>query len=241
MTVRIDEIADRIYRLSTFVPDIGPTGFTFNQYLIDDEQPLIFHTGHRAGFTDLAAAITSILPIERLRWVTFGHVEADECGAMNQFLAAAPQAQIAHGALGCMVSLNDLADRPPVPLTDGQILDLGHHQVRHIDTPHVPHAWEARLLYEATTNTLLCGDLFGQLGDGPAITSNDIVEPAGQAEDLFRASCLTPSTAPTIRRLAELAPTTLAVMHGSCFSGDGSKALHALADDYHNRLVANPS
>ena len=140
-----------------------------------------------------------------------------------------------------MVPLNDLADRPPVPLTDGQILDLGHHQVRHIDTPHVPHAWEARLLYEETTNTLLCGDLFGQLGDGPAITSNDIVEPAGQAEDLFRASCLTPSTAPTIRRLAELAPTTLAVMHGSCFSGDGSKALHALADDYRNRLAANPS
>jgi flavorubredoxin len=238
MTVRIDEIADRIYRLSTFVPEIGPAGFTFNQYLIDDEQPLIFHTGHRASFADLAAAVSSILPIERLRWVTFGHVEADECGAMNQFLAAAPQAQIAHGALGCMVSLNDLADRPPVPLTDGQILDLGHHQVRHIDTPHVPHAWEARVLYEETTNTLLCGDLFGQLGDGPAITSDDLVEPAGQAEDLFRASCLTPDTAPTIRRLAELAPTTLAVMHGSCFSGDGSKALHALADDYQNRLAA---
>ena len=108
-----------------------------------------------------------------------------------------------------MVSLNDLADRAPVPLSDGQVLDLGYHRVRHIDTPHVPHAWEARVLYEETTNTLLCGDLFTQLGDGPAATTNDVVEAAGQAEDIFRASCLTPDTAPTIRRLAELAPTTL--------------------------------
>jgi flavorubredoxin len=241
MNIRIDEIADRIYRFSALVPDIGPTGFTFNQYLIDDDQPLIFHTGHRAAFPELADAIASIIPIERLRWVTFGHVEADECGAMNQLLAAAPQAQVAHGALGCMVSLNDLADRPPVPLADGETLDLGHHKVRHIDTPHVPHGWEARLLYEETTNTLLCGDLFTQLGDGPAITTNDIVAAAGQAEDLFRASCLTPNTGPTIRRFAELAPTTLAVMHGSCFSGDGSKALHCLADDYDNRLATYPA
>ena len=239
MTVRIDEIADRIYRISTYVPDIGPTGFTFNQYLIDDDQPLIFHTGHRAVFDDLANAISSIVPIDQLRWVTFGHVEADECGAMNHLLAAAPQSQVAHGALGCMVSLNDLADRTPVPLSDGQVLDLGHHKVRHIDTPHVPHAWEARVLYEETTNTLLCGDLFTQLGDGPAATTNDIVEAAGQAEDIFQASCLTPNTAPTIRRLAELAPTTLAVMHGTCFSGNGSEALHRLADDYDNRLAEN--
>jgi flavorubredoxin len=241
MTIRIDEIADRIYRLSTFVPDIGPTGFTFNQYLINDDLPLVFHAGHRAAFPELADAIASIVAVERLRWVTFGHVEADECGAMNQLLGAAPRAQVAHGALGCMVSLNDLADRPPVPLADGQVLDLGLHRVRHIDTPHVPHAWEARVLYEETTNTLLCGDLFTQLGDGPALTSNDIVEAAGQAEDIFGASCLTPNTGPTIRSLAELAPSTLAVMHGSCFSGDGSKALHALADDYDNRLAAGPS
>ncbi len=241
MSTRIDEVADRIYRLSTFVPDIGPTGFTFNQYLIDDEQPLIFHTGHRATFTDLADAIAAIVPLERLRWVAFGHVEADECGAMNQLLGAAPHAQVAHGSLGCLVSLNDLADRPPVPLDDGQVLDLGQHKIRHIDTPHVPHAWEARLLYEATTNTLLCGDLFTQLGDGPAITTNDIVEPAGQAEDIFRASCLTPNTAPTIRRLGDLAPTTLAVMHGSCFAGDGSRSLQLLANDYENRLAAASS
>jgi flavorubredoxin len=238
MNVRIDEIADRIFRFSTYVPDVGPTGFTFNQYLIDDDQPLIFHTGHRSLFGEVAEAITSIVSLGKLRWVTFGHVEADECGAMNQFLAAAPQAEVAHGALGCMVSLNDLADRPPVPLTDGQVLDLGQHRVRHIDTPHVPHGWEARVLYEETTKTLLCGDLFSQLGDGPAITTNDIVEPAGQAEDIFKASCLTPNTAPTIHRLAELAPTTLAVMHGSSFTGNGSQALHALADDYAKRLAS---
>jgi flavorubredoxin len=237
VTTRIDEIADHIYRLSTLVPDIGPTGFTFNQYLIDDEQPLIFHTGHRATSTQLAEAIASIMPLDRLRWVTFGHVEADECGAMNQLLAAAPHAQVAHGALGCMVSLNDLADRAPVPLADGQVLELGQHRVRHLDTPHVPHGWEARVLYEETTSTLLCGDLFTQLGDGPAITSGDIVEAAGQAEDAFRASCLTPSTGPTIHRLAKLGPTTLAVMHGTCFTGDGATALHALANDYDRRLA----
>jgi flavorubredoxin len=236
MDTQISEIAERIYRFSTFVPDVGPTGFTFNQYLIDDEQPLLFHTGHRATFPFIAAAIATITPLDRLRWITFGHVEADECGALNELLDAAPQAEVAHGALGCMVSLNDLADRTPLPLTDGQVLELGRHRVRHIDTPHVPHGWEARVLYEETTETLLCGDLLTQLGNGPAITTEDIVGAAAQAEDVFGATCLTPNTAPTIRRLADLAPTTLAVMHGSCFSGDGSMALLALADDYDRRL-----
>jgi flavorubredoxin len=155
---------------------------------------------------------------------------------MNQLLAQAPQAEVAHGALGCMVSLNDLADRPPRPLVDGQVIELGAHRVRHIDTPHVPHGWEARILYEETTNTLLCGDLFTQLGNGPAVTTDDIIGAAAQAEDVFGASCLTPNTGPTIRRLADLNPTTLAVMHGSCFAGDGSMALLALADEYDRRL-----
>ena len=137
-----------------------------------------------------------------------------------------------------MVSLNDLADRPPVPLADGEVIELGEHRVRHIDTPHVPHAWEARVLYEETTKTLLCGDLFTQLGNGPALTTDDIIGAAGQAEDVFGATCLTPNTAPTIRRLADLGPTTLAVMHGSCYSGDGSEALLALADDYETRSSA---
>lgn len=236
METRINEIADHIYRLSTFVTDIGPTGFTFNQYLIDDEQPLVFHTGPRAMFPLIAEAIATVTPLDRIRWITFGHLEADECGSMNQLLAAAPQAQIAHGALGCLVSLNDLADRPPVPLADGQIIETGNHRLRHIDTPHVPHAWEARLLYEETTQTLLCGDLFTQLGDPAALTTDEIVTPATQAEDVFGYSCVTPNTGLTIRRLAELGATTLAVMHGSCFSGDGAGQLIALADQYDSRL-----
>ena len=241
METQTTEVADGIYRFSTFVPDVGPTGFTFNQYLIDDEQPLLFHTGHRAMFPSLAETVARIIPVDRIRWIAFGHVEADECGAMNELLAAAPNAEVAHGTLGCLVSLNDLADRPPVPLTDGQVLELGVHRVRHIDTPHVPHGWEARVLYEETTDTLLCGDLFTQLGRGPAITTGDIVGAAAQAEDVFGASCLTPNTGPTIRRLAGLAPGTLAVMHGSCFTGDGERALLALADEYDRRLAGASS
>jgi flavorubredoxin len=236
MDTHVTEVADGIYQLSTFVPEVGPTGFRFNQYLIDDDQPLLFHTGHRATFAAVAEAVATVTPVEGLRWITFGHLEADESGAMNSFLAAAPRAEVAHGGLGCMVSLADLADRPPVPLADGEVLDLGRHHVRHLDTPHVPHGWEARVLYEETTGTLLCGDLFTQLGDGPAATSDDIVEAAGQAEDVFGATCLTPTTGATIRGLADLAPTTLAVMHGSCFTGDGAAALLALADDYDARL-----
>ena len=233
----IDEIADGIYRLSTFVADVGPTGFTFNQFLIDDDEPLLFHTGQRMLFDSVSEAVATIVPIETLRWITFGHVEADECGSMNQFLAAAPRAEVAHGGLGCMVSLNDLADRPPVPLANGQVLELGTHRVRHIDTPHVPHGWEARVLFEETTRTLLCGDLFTQLGQGPALTSNDVLTAAAQAEDVFGASCLTPTTAPTIRALADLDPYTLAVMHGSSVTGDCSGALRGLADDYERRLL----
>ena len=238
METRVTEIADGTYRLSTFVPEVGPTGFTFNQFLIDDEQPLLFHTGPRGMFALVSEAIASIVPIERLRWITFGHVESDECGSMNHLLAVAPNAEVAHGLMGCMVSLNDLCDRPPRPLADGDVLELGTHRLRHIDTPHVPHGWEARVLYDETTKTLFAGDLFSNLGDPAPLTTDDIVGAASQAEDMFHASCLTPSTAPTIRRLAELAPTTIAVMHGSSFSGDGAAALHRLADDYEARLTA---
>ena len=237
METRISEIADGIYRLSTFVPEIAPpAGFTFNQFLIDADQPLLFHCGPRGMFASISAAVAQVLPPEQLRWIAFGHVESDECGAMNAWLAAAPQAVVAHGAIGCMVSLNDLADRPPRALADGEVIDLGGKRVRHIDTPHVPHAWEARVLYEETTGTLLCGDLFTHIGNGPAVTSSDIVGPAVAAEDAFRATCLTPTTAPTIRRLARLAPRTLALMHGSSFAGDCAGALAALADDYARRL-----
>lgn len=239
METRIDEVAEGIYRLSTLVPEIGPTGLTFNQYLIDAEEPLLFHTGHRSMFGSITASIGKVLPVERLRWITFGHVESDECGAMNEFLAAAPMAEVAHGTIGCLVSLNEMADRPPRPLADGEVIDLGGKRVRHIDTPHVPHGWEARLLFEEATATLLCGDLFTHLGDGPPVTQEDLIERAGQAEDLFHASCLTANTAPSIRQLAELQPKTLALMHGVCFSGDGSAQLRALADDYGQRLEAS--
>lgn len=234
---RTDEIADRIYRISTVVPTIGPAGFTFNQFLVDAEQPLLFHTGHRSMFGPVREQIARIVPPERLRWITFGHVESDECGSMNEFLAVAPAAQVAHGELGCMVSLNEMADRPPRPLSDGEVLDLGGKQVRHLDTPHVPHGWEARVLFEESTGTLLCGDLFTHLGDGPPLTSDDLVAPAEQAEDVFRATCLTPSTGLTLRRLAKLEPRTLALMHGSSFNGDCRSALLRLADGYDARLA----
>jgi flavorubredoxin len=238
MTTKVDEIAPRIYRLSTLVPEIGPTGFTFNQFLLDDEEPLLFHTGHRSMFPAVSEAIERVLPLDRLRWVAFGHVESDECGAMNEFLGAAPHAQVLHGGLGCMVSLNEMADRPPRPMTDGETMQLGAMRIRHLDTPHVPHAWEARVLYEETTGTLLCGDLFTHLGDGPALTEGDIVGPAGDAEDLFGYSALAPGTPATIERLADLQPRTLALMHGSSFTGDGRAALRALADSYRVRLAA---
>jgi flavorubredoxin len=233
----VTEIADGIYRLSTLNPHIGPSGFTFNQFLVLAEEPLLFHTGHRSMFASVAEAIGTVVPVERLRWITFGHVESDECGSMNNFLAAAPNAQVAHGVVGCNVSLNEMADRPPRAMVDGEVLDLGGKRVRHLDTPHVPHAWEARLLYEETTQTLLCGDLFTHLGDVPALVDDDIVGPAAVAEDVFHATCLTPATGPTIRRLAQLTPRTLALMHGSSFTGDCASALTALADDYDRRLA----
>lgn len=238
MTTTVDEIAAGIYRLSTFVPQIGPSGFTFNQFLLDDDEPLLFHTGHRAMFADVREAIERIMPVDRLRWITFGHVESDECGAMNQFLAVAPQAQVAHGAVGCQVSLNEMADRPPRPMADGETITLGRMRVRHLDTPHVPHGWEARVLFEETTQTLLCGDLFTHLGNGPALTESDILGPSEQAEDLFAYSSLSPTTPKAIDRLAALAPRTLALMHGSSFSGDCSAALHALSDAYRHRIAA---
>jgi flavorubredoxin len=185
----------------------------------------------------VSEAVATVVPVDRVRWITFGHVEADECGSMNEWLAAAPSAEVAHGGVGVAVQLNDLADRPPRTLADGEVLDLGGKRVRHLDTPHVPHGWEARVLLEETTGTLLCGDLFTQLGR-TATTEGDIVGPAVHGEDVFRASSLTPTSGATVRRLAELAPTTLALMHGPSFTGDCAGALAALADDYDTRVAA---
>jgi flavorubredoxin len=238
METSTHEIADRIYRLSTCVDTGVPGGFTFNQFLIDADEPLLFHTGPRRMFPLVSAAVARIVPLARLRFVTFGHVESDECGSMNEFLAAAPHAEVAHGALGCMVSLDDLCARPPRKLADGEVIDLGGKRVRHLDTPHVPHNWEARVLFEETTQTLFCGDLFTQVGNGPALTTDDIVAPALAAEEMFHATALTPGTAPAIRRLAALEPRTLALMHGSSTSTGCADALLRLAAAYEARLEA---
>ena len=239
METKVDEIADGIYRLSTWVADIAPpAGFAFNQFLVVADEPLLFHTGPRSMFPLVTEAVGDIVPVDRLRWITFGHIESDECGSMNEWLAAAPRAEVAHGMIGCMVSLNDLADRPPRALADGEVIDLGGKRVRHLDTPHVPHGWEARVLYEETTGTLLCGDLFTHLGDGPALTDQDIVEPAMEAEAIFRASSMAPDTADVMRRLGDLEPNTLALMHGSSYNGDAKTALYALATAYEERYLA---
>lgn len=237
MDTKITEIADGIFRLSTFVPDMAPpAGFVFNQFLILGDAPLLFHTGPRKMFAATREALSRVMPPEKLRWISFGHYEADECGAMNEWLAAAPQAQAAHGQIGCMVSLADMADRPPRPLGNGEVLDLGGRRVRYIDTPHTPHGWDAGLLFEETTATLLCGDLFTQLGN-VALTHSDIVGPAIAAEDMFQSSSLNPGMGTTIRALADLSPRTLALMHGPAFSGDCAAALRALGDDYDRRAL----
>jgi flavorubredoxin len=228
------EIADGIFRFSTWIDD-GGEGFTFNQYLVVAEEPLIFHTGPRALFPLVSAAVERVVPLSRLRWITFGHVEADECGSMNQWLAAAPRAEVAHGSIAVMVSLNDLADRPPRALADDEVLDLGGKRVRYVATPHVPHGWDAGLLHEELTGTLFCGDLFTRVGK-LAVRSDDLLGPAKAAEDLFRGTCLTPATGPTIRRLAALSPRQLAPMHAPAYEGAAAASLEALADYYDDLL-----
>ncbi len=231
----ISEIADGIYRVSTYT-DAVPGGFTFNQFLIDSDEPLLFHCGQRATFQEVSEALTSVRSVSDLRWLSFGHWEADESGAMNQWLATAPHATVTLGTLGEMISGSDQADRPIRVLADGEVLDLGGKRIRWIDTPHVPHGWDAGVIWEETTQTLFCGDLLSQTGGSDPITTDDVVGPALAAEDMFGATALTPHTAPTIRRLAELQPTTLAIMHGASFAGDCEAALRAAADNYDDRL-----
>jgi flavorubredoxin len=239
MDVRTDEIGPRIYRMSVFVPEIAaPSGFTFNHFLIDGDEPLLFHCGLRKMFPLVSAAVGKILPIERLRWLSFGHFEADECGSMNEWLAAAPKAQPMHGAVGCMVSIADMADRPPRVLANDELVDIGGRRIRYVDTHHVPHGWDAGVIFEETTGTLFCGDLFTQIGNGPALTEADIVAPTMATEDLFRYTSLGPSTAPNISKLADLKPKKLATMHGSSFAGDAAAVLQALAECYDTRLRA---
>ena len=236
MQTRVDEIAEAIYRISTYVPAVAPpAGFTFNQFLVDAEEPLLFHTGHRWMFPLVAEAVATVLPLGRLRWISFGHVEADECGALNLWLQAAPDAQVCHGQIGCMLSVDDMADRPPRALADGELIDLGGRRVRSIPTPHVPHNWESQVLFEETTATLLCGDLFTHVGNGSPLTEHDVIEAAVETEDMFHGNSLSAASGASIRGLAALAPRTLALMHGSSFTGDCSRALVDLSEDFDRR------
>lgn len=226
----IDEIADGIHRISTPLAAV-PGGFTFNQYLIVDDEPLLFHTGPRRLFPLVREAIGAVMPVERLRHLAFSHYEADECGALNAFLGVAPAAVPLCGAIAALVSVEDTADRAPRALADDERVALGRHRVRWLATPHLPHAWECGFLMEETTRTLLCGDLFTQGGAShPALTEADILEPS----EAFRAGMdyysHTRNATAMIERLAASQPTTLACMHGAAWQGNGAALLRALGE-----------
>lgn len=235
MSTRIDEIGPSIYRISTWVE---AASLAFNQFLIDAEEPLLFHTGMRSIHAEVSQAAARVVRLDRIRWIGYGHFEADECGAMNRWLAAAPSAMVVQGHVGVMLSANDQFDHLPRALNDGEVLDLGGKRVRWLATPHVPHGWDAGLLYEETTHTLFAGDLFTVTGDARIQTDADLVEAAFAAEDAAGPTALTAATAPTIRRLADLAPRVLAPMHAPAFTGGAFAALHALADGYEQRFLA---
>ncbi len=226
---RVDEIADRIYRISTPMPAV-PGGFTFNQYLVVDDDPLLFHTGPRRMYPLVREAIESVMPIDRLRWVSFSHVEADECGGLNDLLAAAPRATPLCGRVAALVSMEDLADRPPRALADGESLSLGSKRVTWLDAPHMPHAWECGFLHESSTRTLFCGDLFTQGGaDHPASTEGDILGPSEAFRGAMDYYSHTRNARGILDRLAATEPTTLACMHGAAWRGDGALLLRQLA------------
>lgn len=231
----IEEVAEGIYRINTPVRLPGGA-FSFNQYLISDDDPLLFHTGPRRMFPLVREAVAAILPLERLRYIGLSHFEADECGALNEFLAVAPGSVAVCGRVAAMVSVNDVADRAPQALEDGEVLRLGHHALRWFDTPHLPHAWECGLMFDETTRTLLCGDLFTQGGDGrAALVETDILAPSESFRGAMDYYAHTPNTRAMLERLAVTAPRTLACMHGSAWRGDGGALLRALADSVEGR------
>jgi flavorubredoxin len=226
----VHEIAAGIYRINTPIQLPGGPEFNFNQYLIADDAPLLFHTGPRRMFPLVAEAVGKVLPLEKLRYVAFSHYEADECGSLNDFLAAAPHAEPVCSQVAAMVSVNDVASRPARPMADGEVLELGRHRLRWHDTPHVPHGWEAGLMMELETKTLLCGDLFTQGGPGTTpVTDADILEPSEAFRKQMDYYAHAPHTAATLERLAKEQPRTLACMHGSAWRGDGAALLRALS------------
>jgi flavorubredoxin len=228
----VHEIAAGIYRISTPIPPSAmPGGFTFNQFLVVDDEPLLFHTGMRRLFPSVRDAVARVIDPARLRWVGFSHVEADECGALNDWLAVAPGAQAICSQVAALTS-SDIADRPPRPLADGEELVLGTKRMRWLDAPHLPHNWECGYMFESSTRTLLCGDLFTHGGaDVPPLTEQDVLGPAEAMRAAMPASVAIEVHAREIlNKLASTEPRTLALMHGSSYSGDGAQLLRALGD-----------
>jgi len=226
----VHEIADGIFRINTPIPIPGAGAFSFNQYLIVDDAPMLFHTGPRKLFPLVRDAIAAVMPVEELRYVGLSHFEADECGALNEFLAVAPQAVPVCSRIAAMVSVEDFADRAPKALADGEDLPLGRHVVRWFDTPHVPHAWECGLMLDTTTRTFFCGDLFTQGGTGgPPLTEADILGPSEAFRGPMDYFAHAPQTSSILERFAREQPTTLACMHGSAWRGDGARLLRELS------------
>jgi flavorubredoxin len=228
----VHEVAEGIYRINTPVLIAGGQGgFSFNQYLIVDEEPVLYHTGPRRMFPLVREAVASVMAVERLRYIGVSHVEADECGSLNEWLGAAPQAVPLCGRIAALVSVNDLADRPARALAEGEVLSIGKHRLRWFDTPHLPHAWDCGCAMEEQTRTLLCGDLFTQAGaDLPAVTESDILGPSERFRQKMDYFSHTKHARGILERLAGTRATTLACMHGSAWRGDGEQLLRALAD-----------
>lgn len=231
MTVaRFAALADGIYRINTPIALPGGQAFSFNQYLIVDDEPVLFHTGPRAMFELVSEAIGAVMPIDRLRYIGLSHLEADECGSMNQLLGVAPASVTLCSRVAAMVSMTDLADRPPRALADGEQLRIGRHTLQWFDTPHVPHGWDCGLMFDTLTGTLLCSDLFTQPGNGgQASTQDDILGPSEAFRRQMDYYAHAPHTAATLQRLATTKPSTLACMHGSAWRGDGGALLQDLA------------
>jgi Uncharacterized flavoproteins len=228
----VNEIAPDFYRISTYIPEAE---LQFNQFLIDDDEPVLFHTGMKVLFPLVREAVATVIDPSTIRWISFSHFEADECGSLNEWLQIAPNAKAACSVVGAMVSINDFAIRPAKEMNDGEVLNTGKYRFRYLSTPHVPHCWEAGLLFEETKGTLLSSDLFHQCGDVEASTESDVIERARktlidyQAGPLANYMPYTKHTDGIMQRLAELKPQTIAPMHGSTYVGDGEKALKDLA------------
>jgi flavorubredoxin len=237
-TTGTTEIADGIHRISTHVVDGPPGGVTFNQFVVVGDEPLLFHTGMRRMFPAVHAAVGTVVDPSTIRWISSTHASRpDEYGALQDWEAVAPDAGTAHGQTGCFLCLADISSRPVRPLADGGVLDVGGHRLRWFDTPHVPGPWESGVLFDDTTGTLFCGDLFARTGAGPATTTDDVSEAAIAHDQMLRGHAYTPSTGPTLRRLAALEPQRLALMHGPTFCGDGAAQLRTLADYFDARLM----